>query len=124
MLAGGVRIPIAQGTAKEMAAIEPAPGRPDPTGPDHEPSDRITDPVCGMVVDPAAARHRATHAGRAYFFCGARCRERFMAEPERFIASSETPAEVPAGTQWTCPMHPEIVRDEPGSCPICGMALE
>jgi P-type Cu+ transporter len=85
-----------------------------------------TDPVCGMSVDPATARHRARHAGHDYFFCGARCRERFLAEPERFVGPAG-PAEAPpapAGTKWTCPMHPEVVRDAPGSCPICGMALE
>ena len=87
------------------------------------------DPVCGMSVDPATALHRAEHAGRAYFFCGARCRERFLADPERFTTGdragerlSGTP--VAAGMKWTCPMHPEIVRDGPGACPICGMALE
>ena len=87
------------------------------------------DPVCGMSVDPATSPHRAEHAGHAYFFCGARCRERFIAEPESFATSdraeerlSATP--VAAGTKWTCPMHPEIVRDGPGACPICGMGLE
>jgi P-type Cu+ transporter len=87
------------------------------------------DPVCGMSVDPATSPHRAEHAGHAYFFCGARCRERFIAEPERFATGdrarerlSATP--VAAGTKWTCPMHPDIIRDAPGACPICGMALE
>jgi Cu+-exporting ATPase len=87
------------------------------------------DPVCGMSVDPATSSHRAEHAGHAYFFCGARCRERFIAEPERFATGdrarerlSATP--VAAGTKWTCPMHPDIIRDAPGACPICGMALE
>ena len=85
-----------------------------------------TDPVCGMSVDPATARHRADHAGREYFFCGARCRERFVAEPERFVGDQPAPAAggCRQGALWTCPMHPEIVRDGPGSCPICGMALE
>jgi P-type Cu+ transporter len=87
------------------------------------------DPVCGMSVNPATSPHRAEHAGHAYFFCGARCRERFIAEPERFATGdrarerlSATP--VAAGTKWTCPMHPDIIRDAPGACPICGMALE
>ena len=93
----------------------------------HEPAPAglETDPVCGMSVDPASARHRADHAGRTYFFCGARCRERFVAEPERF--AGDRPAAPPAaaeGALWTCPMHPEIVREGPGGCPICGMALE
>jgi len=82
------------------------------------------DPVCGMSVDPKTARHRAAHRGRDYFFCGARCKERFVAEPAKFLAPQPV-AEAPDGVgQWTCPMHPEIVRDKPGSCPICGMALE
>jgi Cu+-exporting ATPase len=77
-----------------------------------------------MSIDSATARHRAVHRGRHYFFCGARCRERFAAEPERFLAPQPA-SSASAGTgQWTCPMHPEIVRDQPGSCPICGMALE
>ncbi len=85
----------------------------------------VTDPVCGMPVDPATARHRAEHAGKQYFFCGPRCLERFTAEPERFVGGGKPAAPVGAGkTQWTCPMHPQIVRDGPGSCPICGMALE
>jgi Cu+-exporting ATPase len=88
-------------------------------------SDAVTDPVCGMSVDPATARHRAEHTGKEYLFCGARCRERFLAEPERFVGPAEpAPPIAAAGAQWTCPMHPEIVRDAPGSCPICGMALE
>ncbi|MBV9017727.1 MAG: heavy metal translocating P-type ATPase [Alphaproteobacteria bacterium] len=82
-----------------------------------------------MSVDPARTPHRAEHAGHAYFFCGARCRERFIAEPARFIPgdqSSERSSPTPfvAGAKWTCPMHPEIVRDGPGACPVCGMALE
>ena len=85
------------------------------------------DPVCGMSVDPATARHRAEHGGRSYVFCGARCRERFLADPARFLApgpaAPANPA-APAGTLWTCPMHPEIAQDSPGACPICGMALE
>jgi Cu+-exporting ATPase len=84
-----------------------------------------TDPVCGMAVDPATARHRTEYAGKQYFFCGARCLERFSAEPERFVGGGEPAASLGPGTaQWTCPMHPQIVRDQPGSCPICGMALE
>jgi Cu+-exporting ATPase len=85
------------------------------------------DPVCGMRVDPAAARHHASHHGQDYLFCGPRCRERFVAEPDRFIAPRKPkPKPKPAapGGQWTCPMHPEVLRDTPGSCPICGMALE
>jgi P-type Cu+ transporter len=83
------------------------------------------DPVCGMDVDPHAAKHRAEHTGRTYHFCSARCRERFIAEPERFLAPEEARAEpVPDGTIYTCPMHPQVRQVGPGSCPICGMALE
>ena len=84
------------------------------------------DPVCGMTVDPATARHSAEHAGHSYVFCSARCREKFTAEPGRYITSPENrgPAAAAGETLWTCPMHPQIVRKEPGNCPICGMALE
>src|SRR5712691_173381 len=93
----------------------------------HPPAPELaTDPVCGMTVDPATARYRAEHAGREYFFCGAHCLERFVADPNRFVGASKPAASPPspAGIQWTCSMHPEVIRDAPGSCPICGMALE
>jgi P-type Cu+ transporter len=82
------------------------------------------DPVCGMRVDPATARHRATHQGKDYFFCSGRCRERFAAEPEKFLQPKPAEPASPAGTIYTCPMHPEVRQVGPGSCPICGMALE
>ncbi len=96
-----------------------------------EPPNAAHDPVCGMTVDPATAKHRAEHAGASYFFCSARCREKFTAEPARYLTPA-APAEGPPApgsrpggeVLWTCPMHPQIVRSEPGSCPICGMALE
>jgi Cu+-exporting ATPase len=92
-----------------------------------EPTER--DPVCGMMV-PANAPLRSTFEGKTYVFCNPSCLKRFEANPRSFVeasgpskAEAEPPA--PAGvTEWTCPMHPEIVRDKPGSCPICGMALE
>jgi Cu+-exporting ATPase len=94
---------------------------------EHHAPERERDPVCGMTVDPTTP-HRAEHAGRRYFFCGAECRDRFVAEPARYLSDDPAghPAAAPAaaGTLWTCPMHPQIVRDAPGSCPICGMALE
>jgi P-type Cu+ transporter len=83
-----------------------------------------TDPVCGMRVDPATAKHRFAHQGQDYFFCGARCRERFEAEPEKFLQAREPAPAAPAGAIYTCPMHPEVRQAGPGSCPICGMALE
>jgi Cu+-exporting ATPase len=99
-----------------VAAIEPSN---DGTESDQLPA---VDPVCGMSVDAVHAHDHAEHAGRRYFFCGARCKERFVAEPDRFLSPR---AAMSAGAgPWTCPMHPEIVRDAPGSCPICGMALE
>lgn len=83
------------------------------------------DPVCGMDVDPHTAKHRTDHAGRTYFFCSASCRERFVADPASFLATETgQPEQVPEGTIYTCPMHPEIRQVGPGSCPICGMALE
>jgi Cu+-exporting ATPase len=83
-----------------------------------------TDPVCGMKVDRATARHFARHEGRGHYFCSAGCKAKFEADPERYFGERPKPGPMPKGTQYTCPMHPEIVRDAPGSCPICGMALE
>jgi Cu+-exporting ATPase len=84
------------------------------------------DPVCGMRVDPATTPHRHEHAGQTYHFCSARCRDRFAADPGRYLEEKESDQaqDAPPGTRYTCPMHPEIVRDAPGDCPICGMALE
>jgi P-type Cu+ transporter len=84
------------------------------------------DPVCGMTV-PATTVHHASHEGRDVLFCSAGCRARFIADPARYLdARAEVPAPAPASgpVEYTCPMHPEIVRDGPGTCPICGMALE
>ena len=82
------------------------------------------DPVCGMTVDPASAKHMANHAGETYHFCSARCREKFVAAPDRYLEGPREPAPMPEGTVYTCPMHPEIEQIGPGECPICGMALE
>src|SRR3984957_17485676 len=82
------------------------------------------DPVCGMKVNVATAKHRFSYRGTDYFFCGARCRERFEAEPEKFLQPKQPEPAAPAGTIYTCPMHPEVRQVGPGSCPICGMALE
>jgi Cu+-exporting ATPase len=82
------------------------------------------DPVCGMKVNPATAKHRFSYQGADYFFCGARCRERFAAEPDKFLAPKQPEPTAPAGAVYTCPMHPEVWQVGPGSCPICGMALE
>ena len=107
-----------------------------------------------MMVEPERAAAKAAHAGKTYYFCGKGCAERFSAEPEKFLASSNTqtkghghlhgiapakssatvgtrvptptPASPPEGKtiRYTCPMHPEVVQWGPGSCPKCGMALE
>lgn len=89
------------------------------------------DPVCGMTVDLATAKHRHVHDGKDFYFCAAVCKTRFAADPIRFLdpeakarAEAAEAAKRPAGTRYTCPMDPEIVQDGPGTCPICGMALE
>jgi len=103
------------------------------------------DPVCGMKVDPDTTEHRLEHDGRTVYFCSASCLEKFQEAPETYTeaAAGEDQAhdaaetaesarggksclicEIPAVVQYTCPMHPEVRSDEPGSCPKCGMALE
>ncbi len=82
------------------------------------------DPVCGMSVEPVGARHTARHRGQTFYFCCARCRERFTAAPEEFLGERPAPEPAPEGSLYTCPMDPEIVQASPGDCPICGMALE
>src|SRR6185503_12722597 len=117
----------------------------------------VKDPVCGMTVTPGKARGgSATHAGQEYWFCNPRCREKFIADPEKYLApppatshaasGRAAPSQAASGhaasghappaqaaprapeasgaVEYTCPMHPEIVQIGPGSCPICGMALE
>ena len=85
----------------------------------------VKDPVCGMEVDPATTAHHARHDGSDYHFCSDGCRRRFSADPQRYLDPSSHVAEpVPAGTLYTCPMDPQIVQEGPGTCPICGMALE
>lgn len=109
-------------------------------------SETVKDPVCGMTVNPSAARGGSfEHAGKAYYFCNPRCRERFSADPESYLgarpaqaeqvhhahhahghgASAPAPAPAPRDTAiYTCPMHPEVRQVGPGPCPKCGMALE
>jgi Cu+-exporting ATPase len=83
------------------------------------------DPVCGMTVVPgSAAGGSATYQGTTYHFCNPHCRIRFERDPKAFLLDNQQPVGAPEGSDYTCPMHPEIVRSEPGSCPICGMALE
>ena len=85
---------------------------------------KAVDPVCGMTVDPATTAHKATHEGTEQFFCSAGCRTKFVADPERYLGDRPEPAPVIPGAIYTCPMHPEVRQEGPGSCPICGMALE
>ncbi|MBI2377491.1 MAG: heavy metal translocating P-type ATPase [Deltaproteobacteria bacterium] len=82
------------------------------------------DPVCGMSVQ-SDSPHRSMNAGKGYFFCAARCKERFDADPSKFLEPASRPVEVaPAGATYGCPMDPEVQGAGPGSCPKCGMALE
>jgi YHS domain-containing protein len=84
------------------------------------------DPVCGMTVDPATTPHRHSYDGVSYFFCSGGCRAKFAADPEQYLDPDAyaLAAPMPAGTIFTCPMHPDVRQEGPGSCPICGMALE
>ncbi|HEV2841493.1 MAG TPA: heavy metal translocating P-type ATPase [Chthoniobacterales bacterium] len=99
--------------------------------------EKIHDPVCGMEVDAESSAARSSYAGQTYYFCSPSCQARFDADPAKFvavdgigahrtIASNENSPEQAShsGAVYTCPMHPEIERDQPGDCPICGMALE
>ena len=109
-----------------MTILQPVPG---PT---------VKDPVCGMSVDPACAAARHEHAGHTYYFCCRGCQEKFAADPARYLNQPAAaglvgitplgapPAEPPPppGTVYVCPMHPEVRQMGPGTCPICGMALE
>ena len=112
-------------------------GAPPPAG---DTTTAAKDPVCGMTVNPATARNVA-HAGANYYFCSASCETKFRANPTQFLVATASPAghehhahaqspptapkTAAAGGKvtYTCPMHPEVLRDAPGDCPICGMAL-
>ncbi|MBI1383638.1 MAG: heavy metal translocating P-type ATPase [Rhizobiales bacterium] len=85
---------------------------------------KAIDPVCGMTVTIATAKHISLAGGGVHYFCNPRCKERFEADPSAYAEGPPPPKAMPKGTLYTCPMDPEIVRDEPGPCPICGMALE
>jgi P-type Cu+ transporter len=82
------------------------------------------DPVCGMAVDRATAKHTAHNAGETYYFCNPKCREKFIANPDAYLKPATPPAPARPGVIYTCPMHPEVRQIGPGSCPKCGMALE
>jgi Cu+-exporting ATPase len=91
----------------------------------HTVAGRAVDPVCGMTVDPHKTQHRHEHLGHRYYFCSAGCRTKFASDPPKYLDKERrTAVPIPEGTLYTCPMHPEIRQVGPGSCPICGMALE
>jgi Cu+-exporting ATPase len=103
-----------------------------PALPSLPPPGTVKDPVCGMDVDPAKTKHSVVHGGKDYDFCSASCLEKFCREPGKYLSGGGHEPMEPAapaapagkGVEYTCPMHPQIVRDAPGFCPICGMALE
>ena len=110
--------------------LQPAPG----PGPQHT---GLTDPVCGMQVDPRTAAGSWQFLGQDYHFCSRRCLARFQADPERYLTGRPPPSEQPccetssveaprsaSGAKFTCPMHAQVMQDRPGTCPLCGMALE
>src|SRR5262249_25950730 len=98
------------------------------------------DPVCGMTVDPEHAAGSTDYEDKTYYFCNLGCLKKFQADPERYLKPKSTIHRLTTSsphnttsdhssfpsqqTEYTCPMHPEVVQDRPGSCPKCGMALE
>ncbi|MDD5325639.1 MAG: heavy metal translocating P-type ATPase [Polaromonas sp.] len=114
--AAGVVIQVPDATGAPVAAPAPSPA----------PTD-LKDPVCGMTVTEQS-QHKLEHEGRPYYFCSAKCRGKFAADPQQYLAPARPveppPTENAAGTIYTCPMHPEVRQDHPGSCPKCGMTLE
>jgi P-type Cu+ transporter len=126
-----------------MSDSTPTPKPPLPGLPILSTTPNVRDPVCGMTVDPQRAARKVEHRGKTYYFCSARCAERFEKDPERFLVAPgtagmehhssshdqharRTTTAIPASksARYTCPMHPQIVQIGPGTCPICGMALE
>jgi Cu+-exporting ATPase len=89
----------------------------------HSAEEGAIDPVCGMTVAPQTARHRSEHGGHIFYFCSAGCRTKFANDPRKYLGDRQAEA-MADGTIYTCPMHPEVRQIRPGSCPICGMALE
>lgn len=94
--------------------------------PQHAATGRVIDPVCGMTVNPETSKHRHDHAGTQFHFCSAGCRTKFIADPEKYLHPAPAEVAPPAlpGALYTCPMHPDVRNDGPGTCPFCGMALE
>lgn len=97
---------------------------------------KVHDPVCGMMVDPATAKFSHTLHAKPYYFCSAGCRDKFKSDPDKYLGNAKAnpavqhpalgalPEAAVGESLWTCPMHPEVIQKGPGSCPICGMALE
>ena len=97
---------------------------------------KVRDPVCGMMIDPATAAGRFDYQGQTYYFCNPGCLKKFQANPAAYLSGHasppvvsissipHSPRPIPHSSTYTCPMHPEIVHNGPGTCPICGMALE
>ncbi|MEZ5874482.1 MAG: heavy metal translocating P-type ATPase [Hyphomicrobiales bacterium] len=90
----------------------------------HAETHLVIDPVCGMKVDPHADKPTHVYQGHTYHFCSEGCRTKFANDPKRYLDKKGGPEPVAPGTLYTCPMHPQIVQEGPGNCPICGMALE
>src|ERR1035437_2287272 len=109
--------------------FEADPGRYTGQEGESQPASVVTDPVCGMEVDPSKAAASALHNGMTYSFCSQGCAVKFKADPERYAGpkGKTPPAVKPSGiasSEYTCPMHPDVKQLGPGSCPKCGMALE
>jgi Cu+-exporting ATPase len=134
---GGCKTRFDAEPARYLAAAKSALPMAAPAGPAHVPEhghdhahaalargQGEKDPVCGMTVDPLTTPHHAGHDGHAYHFCSARCRDKFVADPAAYSGERKPAPAAPAGTIYTCPMHPQIQQVGPGHCPICGMALE
>ena len=84
----------------------------------------VTDPVCGMQVEPNKTEHRTVHAGVSYAFCSRGCREKFVQNPGTYLSKASVPSTTTGAGTYTCPMHPDVEQAGPGACPTCGMALE
>lgn len=97
-----------------------------PTGQDHTTAESVIDPVCGMTVAVNAGKPTAAYSGTDYHFCGQSCKKRFEADPVFYLSGSHKKKQkaAPKNALYTCPMDPEIVQEGPGTCPVCGMALE
>jgi Cu+-exporting ATPase len=129
--AARIRPPTRQPAEDEimvMPSTDDQPGDTHHAPPSTPRTDGLKDTVCCMAVSERS-RHHVEHERRAYYFCSAKCKARFVAEPGRYARENVAPTAVdvaaqPAGTIYTCPMHPEIRQDHLGDCPKCGMALE